>query len=347
MRKLVFWAGVAAAAVTSGAARSASPPDQTAFWRAYEAAPFVKTPDGRRLRMYCMGRGSPVVVFEGGLGGAGSSYRWVLPQIAEATRACVYDRAGYGASDEAKDARDLEAISRDLGVVVQAAGRGRPVVLVGHSFGGPITRYFAYRHPKAVAGMVLIDPSGDDQNRRFEKLEPGQTARRVAEEGAAKDRCIALLSKGPIAEGTAAYRDCIDAGPGQPWPPDGSPSELKARIAGERGLGYQRATLAEAKGFAWTDVDAAQAEKARRALGDIPLIVLTRGQTVTQPNSTPKMDQARTDTWRQMHWEAAQLSTNGRRLFVEGAGHTIQHDKPEAVIAAVTQVVAEVRARGR
>jgi pimeloyl-ACP methyl ester carboxylesterase len=346
MHKTLVLAAAAAFAV-AGAARGDEAADPAAYWRGYEAAPFVKTPDGRGLRMYCMGSGSPVVVFEGGLGGAGSSYRWVQPQIAKTTRACAYDRAGYGASDEAKDGRDLEAITRDLGVVVKAAGHGRPVVLVGHSFGGPITRYFAYRHTNLVAGMVLVDPSGDDQNRRFEKLEPGSNASRVKEEGAAKGRCIAALEKGPIADGTADYKACIDAGPGQPWPPDGAPAELKAKITQERGLGYQRATLAEAKAFAWTDVDAQQSDQARRALGDMPLIVLTRGQFLVAPDQTPEQANAHTVVWRQMHWEAAQLSTNGRRLFVEGAGHIIQHDKPEAVIAAVERVVAEVRARGR
>lgn len=43
-------------------------------------------------------------------------------------------------------------------------------MLVGHSFGGHIVRYFAHLYPAKVAGMVLIDPSVeymDDEIRRL------------------------------------------------------------------------------------------------------------------------------------------------------------------------------------
>jgi pimeloyl-ACP methyl ester carboxylesterase len=46
-----------------------------------------------------------------------------------------------------------------------------------------------------------------------------------------------------------------------------------------------------------------------------------------------------------MHWDMTGLSSHGRRRFVEGAGHTIQIDQPQAVIDAVAEVVDEVRSR--
>ena len=62
---------------------------------------------------------------------------------------------------------------------------------------------------------------------------------------------------------------------------------------------------------------------------------------------TPDGQVAFTRVWRQTHWEDAQLSTRGRRLFVDGAGHGIQFDKPAAVVDAVNRVVAEARAKRR
>ena len=32
-------------------------------------------------------------------------------------------------------------------------------MLVGHSFGGPLIRSFAGRHPDEVAGLVYVDPT--------------------------------------------------------------------------------------------------------------------------------------------------------------------------------------------
>ena len=331
-----------AAQAGPGGARQA---DMAAWWHGYEAG-FVRTPDGRRLQVYCMGSGSPVVVFEAGSGGQGSGFRRVQPLISETTRTCVYNRAGHGHSDAAKDSRDLTALANDLSVVVRAVGGGRPVVLVGHSFGGPITRYFAYGRPERVAGMVLIDPAGDNQYRRLFKPIPGYDP--LLKQGAAAKRmCLELLERGPPSPGTDIWKTCVDAGPGAPWPPVDAPDALKNQIAQERGAAYYRASLAEDGWWVASPHNAELSARARRGLGDIPLIVLTAMRTSAPASLTPAGQAAFTQVWRQTHWEDSQLSTHGRRLFVDGAGHGIQFDKPEAVVDAVNRVVAEARAKRR
>src|ERR1035438_5072422 len=54
---------------------------------------------GRTLNIYCSGEGSPAVILESNALTPG--YGWVAVQreIAKFTRACWYDRAGYGWSD--------------------------------------------------------------------------------------------------------------------------------------------------------------------------------------------------------------------------------------------------------
>ena len=342
-------AGAAITPISAASAGQAGPggapqADMAAWWHGYEAG-FVRTPDGRRLQVYCMGSGSPVVVFEAGSGGQGSGFRRVQPLISETTRTCVYNRAGHGHSDAAKDSRDLTALANDLGVVVRAVGGGRPVVLVGHSFGGPITRYFAYGHPERVAGMVLIDPAGDDQYRRLFKPIPGEDL--ILEQGAATLRtCLGLLERGPLAPATDDWKTCVDVGPGAPWPPVDAPDALKSQIAQERGAAYYRALLAETGWWVASPHDAELSARARRGLGDIPLIVLTAMRTSAPASLTPAGQAAFTQVWRQTHWEDAQLSTHGRRLFVD-AGHAIQFDRPEVVVDAVNRVVAEARAKRR
>ncbi|NYI77672.1 pimeloyl-ACP methyl ester carboxylesterase [Nocardioides panzhihuensis] len=41
--------------------------------------------------------------------------------------------------------------------MLDAIGETGPVVLVGHSWGGPILRCFADQHPERVAGLVFVD----------------------------------------------------------------------------------------------------------------------------------------------------------------------------------------------
>ena len=71
---------------------------------AFAASPFAHPQQmvdvgGRRLNLYCSGSGPVTVVFDSGSGDAGWAWQAVQPEIAQRTRACVYDRAGLGFSD--------------------------------------------------------------------------------------------------------------------------------------------------------------------------------------------------------------------------------------------------------
>jgi pimeloyl-ACP methyl ester carboxylesterase len=119
--------------------------------------------DGRQLMLLCEGTGSPTVVFEdghpsetGGIARFRDSEIWA--PIAEQTRVCAYDRAGWGSSDPApNEPRDADDVIDDLGALLTAAGEEGPYVLVGSSFGGMIVTYYAARHPGEVGGVVLLD----------------------------------------------------------------------------------------------------------------------------------------------------------------------------------------------
>ena len=55
--------------------------------------------DGFRLNLYCIGSGSPTIVFDSGWGDWAPAWSKVQPEIAKWTRACSYDRAGTGFSE--------------------------------------------------------------------------------------------------------------------------------------------------------------------------------------------------------------------------------------------------------
>src|SRR3954463_16526505 len=57
---------------------------------------------GRKMNIYCSGKGATTVVFDSPSGDAGWSWFRVQPEVAKHTRACVYDRAGLGFSDPSK-----------------------------------------------------------------------------------------------------------------------------------------------------------------------------------------------------------------------------------------------------
>ena len=113
---------------------------------------------GFRLNFVPAGAGRPVVVFDAALGGSAISWTFVQPEVAKFARACAYDRAGFGWSEAGPMPRTASRIADELAVLMERSGEAPPYVLVGHSFGGFVTRIFAARYPRQTAALVLVDP---------------------------------------------------------------------------------------------------------------------------------------------------------------------------------------------
>src|SRR6267154_560041 len=113
--------------------------------------------DGFRLNLYCMGSGSPAVVFDSGWEDWAPAWSKVQPEVAKWTRACSYDRAGAGFSDPGPMPRTSVRIADELRRALHNARIQGPYILVGHAFGGDNVRTFAARYPAEVAGLVLVE----------------------------------------------------------------------------------------------------------------------------------------------------------------------------------------------
>jgi pimeloyl-ACP methyl ester carboxylesterase len=116
-----------------------------------------------RLEVTVSGSGLPAVVIEPSFGGWARAWRPIAEVLAEDTTVVTYDRAPYGASSPARDARTPRDIADDLDGVLRSAEVTGPLVLVGHSAGGVYVRAYAARHMDRVAGMVLVESSHETQ----------------------------------------------------------------------------------------------------------------------------------------------------------------------------------------
>lgn len=119
--------------------------------------------DGQPMRVRVSGlenrtTGRPVVVFEAGAGNSLNAWDSVFSQLVGAAPLVAYDRSGLGESawdGETPAPRHVTAkLRRLLGIV----GAQPPYVLVGHSWGGSLMRYFAGYYPHETAGIVYVDP---------------------------------------------------------------------------------------------------------------------------------------------------------------------------------------------
>jgi pimeloyl-ACP methyl ester carboxylesterase len=281
----------------------------------------------RKIQIYCIGTGTPTVVFESGLGISGAlSWSAVLPSVAENTRACSYSRAGIMWSDASNEPLDAKAVAKDLHRALGAAGEHGPFVLVGQSLGGPYIMSYTKYYGTDVAGLVFVDASHPDQVKELQTVMPPPD-RKLAEIGAslAWSGLVRALAPGLV-----------------PQAPNQSLDEVQAiRAYASMSLGPMLKennaldeTLAEAGTF--------------RQLGRRPLYVLT----AMAPFSTAALQSMKITSaqgqqvraiWKWLQDDEASWSSNSRHEYVN-SNHDIQLERPDVVIRAVDSVVDAVRA---
>jgi pimeloyl-ACP methyl ester carboxylesterase len=263
---------------------------------------------GRSLNIHCVGQGSPTVVFVSGRTAPG--YVWTPTQrgVSAFTRACWYDRADIGWSDAGPDPAWGHQAARDLYQLAQHAPLARPLVLVGHSFGGYVIRLYHDAYPGEVSGMVFVDTALEDAGRirGMPHRDPPNLPRSMI-------RGLSMVF------GRFGMMRMLATDPGPPLK-DWSPEEwdVLTRLRRQRNL-----ALADAQ----VGPERATADQVRAAGGleDMPLIVLTQGRGL--------------GGWADLQRQLAGRSRRGRQVMVADSGHGMPLEAPGAIVGAVREIV--------
>ncbi len=129
-----------------------------AVWQENRSAPPGERFDigGYSLHLYHKEHSSgPTIVLDHSLGGV-EGYA-IVDALATIGSVCIYDRAGYGWSDQSPKTRTSENIVEELDRLLTQAKIQTPYILVGDSFGSYNMRLYAHRFPEKVVGLVLTD----------------------------------------------------------------------------------------------------------------------------------------------------------------------------------------------
>lgn len=129
---------------------------------------------GYVLQTELSGQGPLDVVFESGFGQGPEAWEAVIAELGASCHCLAYARAGLGKSGTDGTPKTFQAHLDDLGAVADALAPARPVVLVGHSYGGLLATEFARRHPGRVAALVLVDPTTLGQRHAFMAADRGR-----------------------------------------------------------------------------------------------------------------------------------------------------------------------------
>jgi pimeloyl-ACP methyl ester carboxylesterase len=250
--------------------------------------------DGYKMHIYCLGTGSPTIILDHVGGGSSMDWALIQPKLAEHTRVCAYDRAGYGWSEYNPAPRTLEQQAYELHTLLVNANEPGPYILVGHSYGARVARVYAAKYLQDVVGMALMDPGVLYDDPRYPQ--------EALSEQEAENRMIRTARKlTPF--GVVRILQPITGGPIYDLPE-------KANLANKSFGGSEKywKSLVDQ-----TDLlpDIFIEERNVTTLGNIPLLMLIS----TEPRDTKHQ------AYTQANIEMAGLSTNGRYQIVEGATH--------------------------
>lgn len=294
-----------------------------------------------RLHVNCTGNGSPTVVVENGLGDFSIDWTLVQSRVGAFTRICTYDRAGYAWSDPGPLPRSFSQINLELHDALAKLGEHGPFVLVGHSYGGPVVRNFAAAYPNEVAGMVQVDAA-------FEGMRVGIGGKKTIRLGEDAKGVSVPPPHEELNASDTAERPAVRA--------EDLPEELKSLDAMYQVLPEKEQKLhlwaqllpgvynAQNSETQWSGEFFAKwlAKPQAGALGKLPLIVLSRaeGGYRDEDSDIPaaQMEQERKAGQAML----VSLSFNSKQIVVR-SGHNMNLEAPEAVSAAIRQLVTAIR----
>ncbi|MEE8556903.1 MAG: alpha/beta hydrolase [Myxococcota bacterium] len=258
--------------------------------------------------------GVPLLLLHG-FGNEAHFWDDLAPALAPHYRTLALDLRGHGDSDHDPEGRyDHLSMARDLEAVTEALGLER-VVLVGHSLGGRVALRFVGRNADRMAGLILVD-SGPDLDARGTTRIQMETGRRS-----------------PTFESIGEYEALLVQ-----LYPAGRPETL-ARLARtgvrqredgryeqklDTGFARRRGEVSEEQLRTWAEAES-------KALWD----TLLRAPCPTLVVRGAASDVLSAETADRM----AETASQGSRVEVERAGHSVMIDNPDRLRQVVTDFV--------
>lgn len=333
------------APVASTQSTSQTPAASASPWpgdRVYARAGQLVSVGTHSLNFYCMGSGSPAVVFDSGWEDWAPAWSKVQPEVAKFTRACSYDRAGAGFSEPGPMPRTSVRIAQELRTALHRAGIRGPYILVGSAFGGDNVRTFAELYTGEVAGLILVDADADDAvpKSRQEDDHRGEVGiisqLRDCRNAIAEHKPLPELPSRPGQPHRTCAQQFFRGLPEAEWSP-----ELNAKLLeiAQTKVAMYDAYLSEME---QVPADEAYLQQHRQSLGSRPIRVLTSGNhgvghLERKPPDTPEhLKYEEDNTHAQASWLG--LSSNAKQIFARHSSEYIQFDESETVIKAIREV---------
>lgn len=280
--------------------------------------------ENHKMHYLQQGKGGPTVVFETAFDPAGHLQWYHIQQnLPKSYTTFSYDRSGILWSERGANPKTGEKMAEELHTLLEKSKAPKPYILVGHSFGGMLTRFFIHKYPKDVAGVILVDsqyPSDEKYlSPQLYKMVnqglPGGFLKFANTFGAAR-----LMFKNMFPENNQyQYQNSV------------MPALLYKSAD---------ATLEEQDHMKSVKTEAA----AINTFGSVPLYVITAGDKTKYDSfiKDQKIKNEMLGAWDKMQKDLLNLSTDSKQIIAEKSGHYINQDQPEVIEKAINDMVEKV-----
>lgn len=281
--------------------------------------------EGHKMHYLKKGTGSgPAIVFETAFDPAGH-LQWyhIQKDLPQNFTTFSYDRSGILWSERGTHPKTGEKMAEELHLLLEQANVPKPYILVGHSFGGTLVRFFVNKYPQDVAGVMLVESQyPDDKKYLSPELYtlvnqglPGGLLKFANTFGVARLIFKNMFPKQPQYQ----YQNSI----------------MPALI---HKSAY--AVLEEQEQMSSIRKEAAQIN----SFHSIPLYVMTAGDATRFDTfiKDPKLKNEMIDAWDKMQKDLLKLSTDSQQIIARSSGHYINQDQPEIIEEAIAEMYKKV-----
>lgn len=277
--------------------------------------------ENHRLHYYKTGNGGPTVIFETAFDPAGH-LQWynIQKELPTSFTSVSYDRAGILWSERGQNPKSGEEMAKELRLLLEKVNAPQPFILVGHSFGGTIVRFYVNTYPEEVGGVILVDSQCPDDE-KYLSPELYKMVNQGLPSGFLKFAntfgLARLMFKGmfPVNKQYEHQNSIMPA------------------------LLYKSATavLEEQDQMSAIKKEASKIQ----SFGDIPLYILTATDEKRYDSfiKDENLKREMINAWNKMQKDFLSLSADSKQILVPNSGHYINQDQPKVIENAINEMV--------
>lgn len=271
------------------------------------------------------GNEGPTIVFETAFDPAGH-LQWynIQKELHKNCTTISYDRAGILWSERGVNTKSGEKIAEELHSLLEKANAPKPYILVGHSLGGMLVRFFVKKYPEDVGGVILVDSQYPNDEKY---LSP---------------ELFQMVNQG-LPSGFLKFANTFGL----------ARLMFKGMFPNEEKYQYQNSIM---PALLYKSADAVleeqdQMENIKReaskinSFGSIPLTVITAGDK-NRFDSFIKNEKFRAEmlkAWDKMQKDLLSLSTNSKQVLASKSGHYINQDQPEIIEKSINEMIDNIK----